>query len=128
MPRHFSRNKRMAEGIILRLLQRMTGSSMRWFTKQSNGVLSLCRSYRGLTTINSVCISVAERQYISVHIDHVPGFRNDLADGLSRGYDAQLLGFSESARCQIPWSALPSSFSCHTYPLELDLSGWLASA
>ena len=63
--RHFSRNKRMAEGIILRLLQWMTGFSMRWFTKQSNGVLSSCRSCRGLTTINSVFISVACLQMLS---------------------------------------------------------------
>ena len=91
-------------------------------------------SWKGLSLATGMCsllrsfFLLQERQYTSVHIDHVPGFKNDLADGLSRGYDAQLLGFSESARCQIPWSALPSSFSCHTYPLELDLSAWLASA
>ena len=91
-------------------------------------------SWKGLSLATGMCallrsfFLLQERQYISVHIDHVPGFRNDLADGLSRGYDPQLLGFPPSARCQIPWSALPSSFACHTYPLELDLSSWLASA
>ena len=65
MPRHFRRNKRMAEGIILRLLQWMTGFSMRWFTKQSNGVLSSRRSYRALTTMNSVFISAACLQMLS---------------------------------------------------------------
>ena len=68
------------------------------------------------------------RQFISVHIDHVPGFRNDLADGLSRGYDPSLLGFQPSERCDVPWAAFPSSFCTCTYPLEKDLSDYLAPA
>ena len=83
---------------------------------------------RGLSSLLRSFFLLQERQFISVHVDHVPGFRNDLADSLSRGYDPSLLGFLPAQRSEVPWTAFPSSFCTCTYPLEKDLSGCLAPA
>ena len=58
-----------------------------------------------------------ERQFISVHIDHIPQFRNDLADGLGRGYDMTQVCL-----------AFPSTLCTHTYPPDTSFSDLLASA
>ena len=83
---------------------------------------------RGLSSLLRSFFLLQERQFISVHVDHVPGFRNDLADSLSRGYDPSLLGFLPAQRAEVPWTAFPSTFCTCTYPLEEDLSSCLAPA
>ena len=91
-------------------------------------------SWKGLSLAKGLCsllrsfFLLQERQYISVHIDHVPGFKNDLADALSRAYDPTLIGFSSDQLCFVPWTGLPDTLRTYTYPLELDMSRYLACA
>ncbi|CAE7223676.1 unnamed protein product [Symbiodinium natans] len=91
-------------------------------------------SWKGLSLAKGLCsllrsfFLLQERQFISVHIDHVPGFKNDLADALSRAYDPTLIGFSSDQLCFVPGTAFPATLRAYTYPLELDMSRFLACA
>ena len=83
-------------------------------------------SWKGLSLAKGLCallrsfFLLQERQYISVHTDHVPGFKKDLADALSRACDPSLLGFAPDQICAVPWSVFPADLRTYTYPLELD--------
>ena len=50
----------------------------------------------GLCSVLRSFFRLQERLCISVHIDHVPGISNEVADALSRGTDPVSLGFSPS--------------------------------
>ena len=66
MPRHFSRNKRMAEGIIFEAFTKDDGFFYALVHKAEQMVFLVSRrSYSSLTTINSICISVACLQALS---------------------------------------------------------------
>ena len=48
-----------------------------------------------------------ERFRISVHVDHVPGMLNDVADALSRGFsNPSDLGFQDKPPFLVDWSRL----------------------
>ncbi|CAE7318146.1 unnamed protein product [Symbiodinium sp. CCMP2592] len=66
-------------------------------------------SWKGLSTARGLCDLLpayfAWQRFLSIstYIDHVPGFRNTIADGLSRDADSESLGLSDSDRVEIPW-------------------------
>ena len=62
------------------------------------------------------------RTCISEHIEHVPGFLNDVADSLSRSGDPKALGFDESQRVSPPWRELVVPFRPQSASLEADFS------
>ena len=69
-------------------------------------------SWKGLPTARGLCSLLPayfawQRLFcISTYIDHVPGFRNTVADALSRGVDPASLGLATSDEVTVPWSLL----------------------
>ena len=59
---------------------------------------------------------------LSAYIEHVPGFLNDLADGLSRSKAPAALNFRPDDRVSPPWQALAQGPLVQSAPAELDLS------
>ena len=68
--------------------------------------------WKGLPTARGLCSLLPayfawQRLFcISTYIDHVPGFRNTVADALSRGVDPASLGLATSDEVTVPWSLL----------------------
>ena len=67
-------------------------------------------SWKGLSMGSGLCSVLRtfflfqQRYRISVHIDHVPGIVNDIADALSRSADPAQLGFQPQEEVQIDWT------------------------
>ncbi|CAE7664552.1 unnamed protein product [Symbiodinium sp. CCMP2592] len=78
-------------------------------------------SWKGLSTARGICSLLPayfawQRAFcISTYIDHVPGFQNTVADGLSRGADPTTFGLRPGDRVDIPWAliSLPPRPSYH---------------
>ncbi|OLP86243.1 hypothetical protein AK812_SmicGene32672 [Symbiodinium microadriaticum] len=68
-------------------------------------------SWKGLSMASGLCSVLRtfflcqQRCRISVHIDHVPGIVNDVADALSRSADPSHLGFQPQEEVKIDWAA-----------------------
>ncbi|CAE7657443.1 LRRC45 [Symbiodinium sp. CCMP2592] len=86
-------------------------------------------SWKGLSTARGICSLLPayfawQRAFcISTYIDHVPGFQNTVADGLSRGADPATFGLRPCDRVDIPWALIsrPPRPSYHP-PSALNLS------
>ena len=63
----------------------------------------------GLCSVLRSFLVLQARLRISVHIDHVPGISNDVADSLSRGTDPVSLGFSPSENVTADWTVLSNA-------------------
>ena len=67
-------------------------------------------SWKGLSMASGLCsvlrafFLLQQRFRISVHIDHVPGVANDVADALSRSTDPAHLGFRPQEEVLIDWT------------------------
>ena len=59
---------------------------------------------------------IQERLRISVHIDHVPGISNDVADALSRDANLSDLDFSPSQAFEVDWSLLSGPRQLQLFP------------
>ena len=86
-------------------------------------------AWKGLSMAKGLCCvlrhfyDLQRRSCISAHIEHVPGFLNEVADSLSRSGDPAALGFVDSERISPPWRELLVRFRPQSAPLEADLSG-----
>ena len=80
-------------------------------------------SWKGLSTARGLCSLLPayfawQRLFcISTYIDHVPGFRNTVADALSRGVDPASLGLATSDEVTVPWWPSLTSRDRLTAPL-----------
>ena len=63
---------------------------------------------------------------ISVHLDAVPGFLNDIADALSRGVPPSALGFQDSEVLTVPWTSFSSSPALEFFPSADLMSQYVA--
>ena len=69
-------------------------------------------SWKGLSTARGLCNLLPvyfawQRLFcISTYIDHVPGFRNTIADALSRDAEPASLGLAASDEVTVPWSLI----------------------
>ena len=90
-------------------------------------------SWKGLSMALGLCsvlrafFALQESLRISVHVDHVPGISNDVADGLSRGHDPASFGFSPSESVDIDWSLLAVVPSMRFFPSYESFSGFVSS-
>ena len=70
---------------------------------------------------------IQERLRIFVHIDHVPGISNDVADALSRDANLSDLDFSPSQAFEVDWSLLSGPRQLQLFPSADHFRGLLAS-
>ena len=70
-------------------------------------------AWKGLTLARGMCqflrqfCLLQETVRISVHLDSVPGFLNDVADALSRAVPPATLGFQPAEVFSVPWTSFP---------------------
>ena len=89
-------------------------------------------SWKGLSMAVGLCsvlrsfFLLQERLCISVHIDHIPGISNDIANSLSRGTDPASLGFSSHERVDVDWTVLSTSQTLFLHPSAAAFSDFLA--
>ena len=80
----------------------------------------------GLCSVLRSFLVLQARLRISVHIDHVPGISNDVADSLSRGTDPVSLGFSPSENVTADWTVLSNTSPLSLHPSVAAFNGFLA--
>ena len=80
----------------------------------------------GLCSVLRSFFLLQERLHISVHIDHIPGISNDVADSLSRGADPVSLGFSPSEHVDVGWNVLSKTSLLSLHPSAAACNGFLA--
>ena len=80
----------------------------------------------GLCSVLRVFFALQESLRISVHVDHVPGISNDIADGLSRGHEPASFGFSPSESVDIDWSLLAVVPCMRFFPSDESFSGFVS--
>ena len=80
----------------------------------------------GLCSVLRSFFLLQERLCISVHIDHIPGISNDIANSLSRGTDPASLGFSSHERVDVDWTVLSTSQTLFLHPSAAAFSEFLA--
>ena len=79
-------------------------------------------SWKGISTARGLCSLLRtyfswQRHFcVSTYIDHVPGFRNKVADGLSRSASPSDFGLSASDEVVIPWDLLSGPPRPRYYP------------
>ena len=101
---------------------------------RSDNAAAESASWKGLSMALGLCsvlrafFALQENLRISVHVDHIPGISNDIADGLSRGQDPASLGFLQSQSVVIDWSLMADAPPLRFYPSEASFSGFLAVA
>ncbi|CAE7611472.1 LRRC45 [Symbiodinium sp. CCMP2592] len=82
------------------------------FVSRCDNSPSESASWKGLSTARGMCdllhsYLLWQRHFcISAHIDHVPGFRNKIADALSRSRDPGTLGLNPADEILVPWHLL----------------------
>jgi hypothetical protein len=81
----------------------------------------------GLSRILSCFLYWQHALAIQAHVMHVPGVVNDVADGLSRSFDPNLLGFQADQEVHVPWLRLLSSDRVRAFPPDLREKGWIAA-
>ena len=80
-------------------------------------------AWKGLSMAKGLCCvlhqfcDLQHRSCISVHIEHVPGFLNEIADSLSRSGDPEALGFLEKDLPSV--ARTPRAFSASISPSRL---------
>ena len=89
-------------------------------------------SWKGLSLARGMCIVLRmfqllqHRSHISVHLDSVPGFLNDVADQLSCGVFAGDLGFKPDEILTVPWTSFPPSACLTHFPAASPMPKFLA--
>jgi hypothetical protein len=90
-------------------------------------------SWKGLSLANGlshVLLAFFQWQHflnVFAHIEHVPGFRNQTADGLGRSVSPRSLGFTDTDRVIPPWTDLLAGPVVRSCPPQLDLSQFAAA-
>ncbi|OLP80697.1 hypothetical protein AK812_SmicGene38854 [Symbiodinium microadriaticum] len=90
-------------------------------------------SWKGLSMASGLCsvlrsfFLLQQRCRISVHIDHVPGIVNDVADALSRSKDPVALGFKQQEEVHIDWLSFCDWPQLSPFPDPSHFEGFLAS-
>ncbi|CAE7737362.1 LRRC45 [Symbiodinium sp. KB8] len=99
------------------------------FVSRCDNAPSDSASWKGISTARGLCSMLRtyfawQRHFcVSTYIDHVPGFRNKVADGLSRSASPSDLGLAASDEVVIPWDLL----SCPPRPQYYPTAAWSAS-
>ena len=89
-------------------------------------------AWKGLSLARGMCQFLRafnvlqETVRISVHLDAVPGFLNDIADALSRGVPPSALGFQDSEVLTVPWTSFSSSPALEFFPSADLMSQYVA--
>ena len=81
----------------------------------------------GLCSVLRTFFLFQQRYRISVHIDHVPGIVNDVADALSRSADPAQLGFQPQEEVQIDWTIFSGKPRLSLFPDPSFFEGLLAA-
>ena len=123
------------QSALLLLLQRLLGEGHLPIHTvfRCDNAASESASWKGLSMAVGLCsvlrsfFALQEPLCISVHIDHVPGISNDVADSLSRWADPVSLGFSPSECLDVDWSFLSSESRLSLHPSAAVFAGFLAS-
>ena len=90
-------------------------------------------SWKGLSMASGLCsvlrsfFLLQQRCRVSVHIDHVPGLVNDVADALSRATDPAKLGFRQQEEVEIDWLSFYDWPQLRLFPDPSPFDGLLAS-
>ena len=90
-------------------------------------------SWKGLSMASGLCsvlrsfFLLQQRCRVSVHIDHVPGLVNDVADALSRSNDPEKLGFRQQEEVHIDWLSFCDWPQLNLFPGPAPFEGLLAS-
>ena len=90
-------------------------------------------SWKGLSMASGLCsvlrsfFLLQQRCRVSVHIDHVPGLVNDVADALSRATDPAKLGFRQQEEVHIDWLSFCDWPKLRLFPDPSPFDGLLAS-
>ena len=91
-------------------------------------------AWKGLTLVRGMCqflrqfCLLQETVRISVHLDSVPGFLNDVADAPSRSVPPATLGFQPSEVLSIPWTSFPEVPDLTFFPLPSVMESFVASS
>ena len=94
------------------------------FISRCDNAPSDSASWKGISTARGLCSLLRtyfswQRHFcVSTYIDHVPGFRNRVADGLSRSVSPSDLGMFASDEVSIPWELLPCPPRPQYYPAD----------
>ena len=89
--------------------------------------LSMDSMASGLCSVLRSFFLLQQRCRISVHIDHVPGIVNDVADALSRSKDPEALGFRQQDEVHIDWLSFCDWPQLNLFPDHSHFEGLLAS-
>ena len=90
-------------------------------------------SWKGFSMASGLCsvlrsfFLLQQRCRVSVHIDHVPGLVNDVADALSRATDPAKLGFRQQEEVCIDWLSFCDWPQLRLFPDPSPFHGLLAS-
>ena len=91
-------------------------------------------AWKGLTLARGMCqflrqfCLLQETVRISVHLDSVPGFLNDVADALSRAVPPATLGFQPTEVLSVPWSSFPEAPDLTYFPMPSLMAGCVAAS
>ena len=91
-------------------------------------------AWKGLTLARGMCqflrqfCLLQETARISVHLDSVPGFLNDIADALSRAVPPATLGFQPTEVLSVPWTSFPEVPHLTYFPMSSLMEGYVASS
>ena len=81
----------------------------------------------GLCSVLRSFFLLQQRCRVSVHIDHVPGLVNEVADALSRATDPAKLGFRLQEEVHIDWLSFCDWPQLRLFPDPSPFDGLLAS-
>ena len=91
-------------------------------------------AWKGLTLARGMCqflrqfCLLQEHTRISVYLDSVPGFLNDVADALSRAVLPATLGFQPTEILSVPWTSFPDVPHLMYFPHSSLMEGYVASS
>ena len=91
-------------------------------------------AWKGLTLARGMCqflrqfCLLQEQTRISVYLDSVPGFLNDVADALSRAVLPATLGFQPTEVLSVPWTSFPEVPHLTYFPQSSLMEGYVASS
>ena len=91
-------------------------------------------AWKGLTLARGMCqflrqfCLLQETVRISVHLDSVPGFLNDVADALSRSVPPASLGFQPCEVLFVSWTSFPDVPGLTFFPLPSLMERYVAAS